>query len=321
MLIPSLIFSLLAAAALWISARRNPASDPRITVAVLFLLLILPLLNFVPKIAVTVAHPATESSQSIASSNSFFLPALWLLGCLAFAGRSLRDLLAMNQWRKESRPAESTPVFEETLRQLEVTREVRLRIHPQLKSPVVAGLIRPTIYLPEASRQWPPQTLRMALLHELGHIQRRDLWMAVIAQITCILHWFNPAVWWMRRTFLTQCEYACDAHLLKSGADPKTYAHALCDVAQTASTPALSLAMAGHAPLRDRILFLSKKRRGSVVLPAIVLLTASSAIAMSLVQFVPTLGTSNPGVAPEQAPAGDLDETELRFTADPFPAD
>ena len=254
MLVPSLIFSLLAAAALWVAARRNPASDPRITVAVLFLLLVLPLLNFAPKFAVAIASPQSEAILPAASTTSWALPALWLLGCLIFSLRSLRDFLAMRRWRQEAVPAMTTPVFAETLAQLGITRSVDLHLHPQLKSPVVAGLLRPTIYLPESSREWSSATLRMALLHELGHIQRRDLWMALLAQITCILHWFNPAVWWMRRTFLTQCEYACDAHLLKSGTDPKTYALALCDVAQTASTPGLSLAMAGHAPLRDRIL-------------------------------------------------------------------
>jgi beta-lactamase regulating signal transducer with metallopeptidase domain len=141
--------------------------------------------------------------------------------------------------------------------------------------------------------------------------------MALLAQVTCILHWFNPAVWWMRRTFLTQCEYACDAHLLKSGADPKAYALALYDVAQTASTPGLSLAMAGHAPLREGILFLSAtRRRGSIILPAIVLITAGSAIAMRVVRFVPSMGGQ-----PPEPPVPVMNETELRFTADPFPAD
>ena len=318
MLIPSLLFSLLAAAALWITARRNPASDPRITAAVLSLLLILPLLNFAPRVAIAVSGTGSGSGISSPDGTSWIIPVIWLFGGLAFSFRSLRDVFAMKKWRQNSHPAQSTPVFEETLAQLEITRQVEIRVHPELKSPVVAGLLQPTIYLPANSSDWSPGTLRMALLHELGHVQRRDLWMALLAQITCILYWFNPAVWWMRRTFLTQCEYACDAHLLRRGADPKTYALALCDVAGKASTPtpALSLAMAGHAPLRDRILLLSSTRHSSLILPAIVLVTAGSAIAMSMVRFVPTQET--PGI---ELPAAALDETELRFTADPFPAD
>ena len=54
MIIPSLVFSILAAFAMWIFVRRNPATDPRVTVAILALLLILPLLNFLPKYSLPV---------------------------------------------------------------------------------------------------------------------------------------------------------------------------------------------------------------------------------------------------------------------------
>lgn len=309
MLVPSFIFSLLAATALWFSGRRNPARDPRITVTILAVLLILPLFNLAPKFAIAVAASASGSETASAPPSSWHLPALWLSGCLFFTLRGLRDVIALRKWRHDSYEASLSPLPRE------ITSKVGLRIHPALKSPVVAGLFKPTIYLPESSREWSSETLRMALLHELGHVQRRDLWMALLAQVVCILHWFNPAVWWMRRVFLTQCEYACDAHLLKRGADPKSYALALCDVAQAASTPALSLAMAGHALLRDRIKFLSdSRRRGSFMLPAIVLITAGSAIAMTMVRLVPSTGHAHPASPPSN-------ETELRFTADPFPSD
>ena len=228
--------------------------------------------------------------------------------------RGLIDVLSMQRWNRESRLANDLPAFRETLARLNISRRVDLRIHPRLTSPVVSGLIHPRIYLPESSTDWSPDTLKMALLHELGHVQRRDLWMATLAHFVCVLHWFNPAVWWLRRTFLSQCEYACDAHLVEKGTDPRVYANALCDVAQSASAPPLSLAMAGHVPLRERIIFLSKGgRRGSIILSGLILLSASSAIAISVVRFVPER------VAPR--PAAPIDETRLRFTAEPFPAD
>ena len=310
MLIPSLVFSLLAAFAMWVFVRRNPATDPRVTVAILTLLLILPLLNFLPKFTVSVAGESTSAS----SANPWILPAIWTAGFLFFGLRGLIDVLSMQRWNRESRLANDLPAFQETLSQLGISRRVDLRIHPRLASPVVSGLIRPRIYLPESSTEWSPRTLHMALLHELGHVQRRDLWMATLAHIVCVLHWFNPAVWWLRRTFLSQCEYACDAHLLQKGANPRDYANALCDVAQSASAPPLSLAMAGHVPLRERIIFLSKGgRRGSIILSGLIFLTATSAIAMSVISLVPE--------RPAAEPAAPMDEVELRFNADPFPAD
>ena len=138
--------------------------------------------------------------------------------------------------------------------------------------------------------------------------------MVTLAHFACVLHWFNPTVWWLRRTFLSQCEYACDAHLVKKGTDPRVYTNALCDVAQSASAPPLSLAMAGHVPLREHIIFLSRsRRRGSVILSGLILVTASSAIAMSMIRFVPKRSE-----APFLNP---IDEVELRFNADLFPQD
>lgn len=310
MLIPSLAFSFLAASAMWVFVRRNPATDPRVTVTILALLLILPLLSFFPKYSITIAGEADSTS----SLSPWLLQFVWTVGFLFFGLRGLIDVLSMQRWNRESRLANDLPVFQETLSELGISRRVDLRIHPRLTSPVVSGLIRPRIYLPESSTNWSPQTLKMALLHELGHVQRRDLWMATLAHIVCVLHWFNPAVWWLRRTFLSQCEYACDAHLVEKGTDPRIYANALCDVAQSASAPPLSLAMAGHVPLRERIIFLSRGgKRGSVILSGLIFLTASSAIAMSLVRFVPERAT-----APLPAP---MNEVQLRFNADPFPGD
>ncbi|MEO1832782.1 MAG: M56 family metallopeptidase [Akkermansiaceae bacterium] len=308
MIVPSLVFSLLAAFAMWVFVRRNPATDPRVTVAILALLLILPLLNFLPKYSVSVGGSLGTST----SLSPLILTSIWTLGFLFFGLRGLLDVLSMQRWNRESRLANELPAFQETMCKLAISRRVDLRIHPRLTSPVVSGLIRPRIYLPESSAEWSPQTLRMALLHELGHVQRRDLWMATLAHIVCVLHWFNPSVWWLRRTFLSQCEYACDAHLVEKGTDPNIYANALCDVAQSAAAPPLSLAMAGHVPLRERIIFLSSGgRRGSAILSSLILVTASSAIAMSMVRFVPERA-----VAPLLAP---MDEVEIRFNADPFP--
>jgi beta-lactamase regulating signal transducer with metallopeptidase domain len=277
-------------------------------VAILALLLILPLLNFLPKYSVSV-EGNLGTSTSLSPS---ILPSVWTLGFLFFGLRGLIDVLSMQRWNRESRIANDLPAFQETLCELAISKRVDLHIHPRLTSPVVSGLIRPRIYLPESSTNWSPQTLRMALLHELGHVQRRDLWMATLAHIVCVLHWFNPSVWWLRRTFLSQCEYACDAHLVEKGTDPNIYANALCDVAQSASAPPLSLAMAGHVPLRERIIFLSSGgRRGSAILSTLILVTASSAIAMSMVRFVPERA-----VTPLLAP---MDEIEIRFNADPFP--
>lgn len=303
MFLSSFLFSLLTAPAIWIMTRRHPARDPRVVGAILFLLILLPALSLLPKVSVTL--PNTE----IGPSSTSWVLFLWLTGFSFFLFKALLDQAAMIRWRRRSSSLENTTLFEECSETLGFAKPVQVRLHPGLDSPVVAGLITPTIYLPESSNQWSEKTLRMALLHELSHVQRRDLWMATLAHLACLLHWFNPTVWWMRRTFLTQCEFACDSHLLSRGTDPKTYANALCDVAEASAHPTLALAMAGHVPLRQRIQHIaSPQTKRSLVFSFFVLLTSVSAVAMSLVKFVP-----------EILPAYTQNEIELRFNASPFP--
>lgn len=304
MFLPSLLFSLLTATAIWMMTRRHPAQDPRVIGTVLLLLVLLPLLSFLPKIEVSMTEPP------IAQPSIVSLLMIWLAGAALFGLKYSIDHLAMRRWKKQSSTSDLDDHMDQAKAELSYPKKASLRLHPNLDSPVVVGLIHPTIYLPESAPTWSEDTLKMALLHELSHVQRRDLWLAALARVACLLHWFNPCVWWMRRTLLTQCEFACDTHLLSSGADPKVYAHALCDVAQSGNPPALSLAMAGHVPLRARIQHIvSPASQRSLVLGMFVLVMSCTAVAMSLVKFVPEM-ISYPA-----------SEIELRLNASPFPSD
>ena len=269
------------------------------------LLLLLPALSFFPKVTIAV------SSAPIGESSTSWLLLAWIAGALFFLVRKLSDFSALLRWKREASPCELGDLFEKSQCELGFQKPTQVRVHPELSSPVVTGLISPTIFLPTTCHQWSESTLKMALLHELSHLQRRDLWMALLADLACIVHWFNPAVWWMRSTMLTQCEYACDAHLLEKGTDPKSYANAICDVAESSTYPPFTLAMAGHAPLRERIQQIATPQiHRSTWLGIFIVATSLPAIALSVIRFAPD-------VLPVYSPA----EIELRFSASPFPGD
>ncbi len=312
--LPSVLLSLVAALGLAWFTRKNPARDPRVTGAVLLLMLILPLLGAFPQHLVEVETTNEFSTLAHTSSKltwTPFLIAIWIGGVGLFGLKALADLLAFRRWKKQASHL-ALPIFETAKAELSFSQTASLMTHPELSSPVVAGLIRPVIYLPEDANSWPEATLKMALLHELGHLQRRDLWMATAARMTCIFHWFNPLSWWLRKALLSQCEYACDAHLMKHGTDRRVYAHALCDVAEAKTAPPLALAMAGHVPLKERILQLNQPRHSrSLLLTAIFTLTGGSAVALSVINFVPKQATPSPMET----------EIQLRLTANPFPLD
>ena len=316
LLLASIIVSLLAVAAAWLATRRDPAGSPLLTLGSFLLLLALPAFVFLPKL--TVAVPDAAAAVGEAGRALPVLSLLWFVGFLLFALRELLSHAGLTRWKRQS-AASADPriraLLFECRRTLGFKRPVRLRCHPTLGSPAVTGLVHPTIYLPGHARSWGDDTLRMVLLHELGHLARRDLWTALTARLACLVHWFNPFVWSLRKHLLAQCEYACDARVIASGANPDTYAHALCDVAELAGTPRGLLAMAGRAPLRRRVERLIAQPRATrpILIGSALLLTVTTALALSVVRFSPPPDPVASGYTPE--------EIQLRLTANPFPGE
>lgn len=98
--------------------------------------------------------------------------------------------------------------------ELGIKRPIELYENPLASSPMLLGIFRPCIVLPDAGL--PDADLRYTLLHELVHYRRRDLLYKWLVQVTVCLHWFNPLVWWMSREISRACELACDEAVLCS---------------------------------------------------------------------------------------------------------
>ncbi|WP_302496173.1 M56 family metallopeptidase [uncultured Flavonifractor sp.] len=77
---------------------------------------------------------------------------------------------------------------------------------------MLAGVFRPVLLLPEDAGG---QGLRYALLHELVHYRRRDIWLKTLVLWVNAVHWFNPLVWRMVRSVERDTELACDEGALK----------------------------------------------------------------------------------------------------------
>lgn len=80
-----------------------------------------------------------------------------------------------------------------------------------VSSPSVWRIWRPCILLPIGfTRSVAPEQLQWALLHELAHIDRRDLVVMWFQRCVQIVHWFNPVLWVVNRWLEQQREYICD---------------------------------------------------------------------------------------------------------------
>lgn len=98
-----------------------------------------------------------------------------------------------------------------------VRQAPRLIVSDAVRAPALFGVLHPAILLPrEIASTHDSASLRLILLHELAHMQRRDLWSQIIASLIVAVQWFNPMVWWAAQRMRTEAEMASDARALRS---------------------------------------------------------------------------------------------------------
>lgn len=162
--------------------------------------------------------PVPPVASDIDESASFpslyqILPWVWAAGVLGVVLWNLVGWLRFRRWIKRWAVLEPSP--EASARAAELSPvPVRLLHCPGLSGPMMTGLFRPTVLLPDP----PPEgeTLAFVLLHELTHFRRRDIWYKTLLLLAAAVHWFNPLVWLMLRAAEGDLERACDADVLRA---------------------------------------------------------------------------------------------------------
>jgi beta-lactamase regulating signal transducer with metallopeptidase domain len=118
----------------------------------------------------------------------------------------------------------------------------QVRLSPSAPEPLLTGLRRPRLILPERFQLDSPAGAAV-LAHELAHLRRQDhqaIWLEEAVGVLCA---FNPLVPLIRARRAAAREEACDA-LALAGAAPETrraYARSLLEALRTRSSPVASL--------------------------------------------------------------------------------
>lgn len=81
-------------------------------------------------------------------------------------------------------------IFSEVKKELKIKRRIRLKASSDIGSPMLVGILFPTVYIP--CLEIPDNNMRMVLLHELTHYKRKDLLVKWFAILVNAVHWFNP---------------------------------------------------------------------------------------------------------------------------------
>lgn len=117
-----------------------------------------------------------------------------------------------------------------------VPKRLAVRSADMLQSPMITGIFRPTLYIPESDLT--PSEQSLILEHELVHYRRGDIvfkWLIMAAK--CI-HWFNPIVYILAGYIERECEASCDFKATRSmsDADKKQYMYTLVDMIERETT-------------------------------------------------------------------------------------
>lgn len=158
-----------------------------------------------------------ESKVSISLSEIVVI--VWLAGMVVMAiwaiVSHLRFTRYLRRWAKPVQDSDIVRLYNSVGDQLNVNHRPSLRTCVGLRAPMLAGVFRPVLLLPEESLNEGPDTMRFILVHELTHYKRRDIWLKTLALLANIVHWFNPFMWYMVRLVERDTELACDEAALR----------------------------------------------------------------------------------------------------------
>lgn len=210
-----------------------------------------------------VGQTAPEAASAVRTIPvTALLSALWLFGVLAAAlVQGGGYLLARRRLLRDARPdLEAEAQAGQTAASLGLKRAVPVRRSRQVRTPMVLGLLRPVLLLPEGQA-----VDEVVLYHELTHLKRLDLAYKALLVAACWLHWFNPLVWWMSRAASENLELCCDDDVAagRDAAFRRKYGELLLSTAEEKPGPTLSSRFGGSKQaMKDRLtnLFVKKKR-------------------------------------------------------------
>ena len=171
----------------------------------------------------------------------------------------------------------------------------RIYISSTVKSPCLAGLV-PAVYVTEDVLQTPETEL--ILRHELTHLRHLDHLWSFCRTAAVIVYWWNPFIWLAAICSKRDAELACDEAVAAGLSDAQRLVYARAILAQ-APRRAAALSLAGP-PVRERILFLTKKQRTSVLCVILALLLIVSAAGCSITEL--TRQKSGEITLPEETP-------------------
>ncbi len=241
--------------------------------------------------AETVPPAPLAPAQTPMPAISWFEVAFWVWICglaLFLTITIIRNAMYMRgvkRWSTQVTDGEILSLRNEIARKLGIRREIAVKSSTAVKSPMLAGIFRPAIYLPHEARK---SGLRYVLTHELVHYARRDMAGKAFILAAVAVNWFNPAAYVCARAAALQCELACDKEVIKNSdrEEKHSYTETIISAA-CGKTPGGVLTTnfyGGKSGMKTRIASIldkKRKRAGVAIVCAVLVFTMGTSVVLA----------------------------------------
>jgi GWxTD domain-containing protein len=206
---------------------------------------------------------------------------VWAAGTIFFIGYWTYRLRRCT-FRVAAPPEPVQAALGRAQKELGIRGYVALAISKDAREPVVRGVWRPVLIMPESLlRTLSLKELHVILLHELAHVRRGDNLTSSLAHLICSVFWFHPLLWWMERHLSIDCEYACDEIVLATTRTSADYISAIVKATRIALFGAVAgISAIGGFEFRKRLEWImsQNERLDAGRKPRSIVITAATAL-------------------------------------------
>lgn len=188
--------------------------------------------------------PAEDVRQRSSNRWAMTILLVYLIGVAYQAVRLLLGILWTVRLVRRARTIQ-TPLAMDWL-----PRSARIVESGDVRVPLTIGYWRPVVVLPADWANWSETFLAMVLAHEGEHVRRRDTWAALLATVNCVVYWFHPVAWFVRRRLTDLAEQVCDDTVIQITGSRGDYAQNLLEMASRLSAGTGRLQPVGVAMAR-----------------------------------------------------------------------
>jgi beta-lactamase regulating signal transducer with metallopeptidase domain len=135
-----------------------------------------------------------------------------------------------------------------------VGRRTQFLVSSRVAAPMSLGFLHPAIVIPRTLVDTLSDSeLEHVILHELGHLRRRDDWTNLAQKLIEALLPIQPAVYWIGHRMSIEREMACDDWVIEATGEAEPYATSLTRVAELSSWARADVLAAGATGNRSQL--------------------------------------------------------------------